>query len=106
MHVLYHTVSDTYRDVQCKAEDDGGVDDGDDVSAGCSSLGKLPEHWKSTIISGGTADFSLPTQPRPFRLSVPVSYGTHHPQPLLLFFHGWGGTLSDGDAFHAHGRKQ
>ena len=49
-------------------------------------------------------DVTLPTQPRPFRISLPSQYGpSAKPPPLLLHFHGWGGTLSSGDAFHVHG---
>ena len=73
-------------------------------SVGCKASGQLPSHWSTTIVSGGVVDLSLRTQRRPFRLSLPNSYSMSSPLPLLFFFHGWGGSLSSGDVFHAHGR--
>ena len=74
------------------------------ASAGCALGRTLPQHWP-TLVSGGTADVSLPTLTRPFRLSLPASYGApaSQPPPLLLHFHGWGGTLESGQNFHAQG---
>ena len=74
------------------------------TSAGCSMGWRLPQSWP-TIVNGGSAVLTLPTQKRPFRLSLPTSYGTSSSPPaLLLHFHGWGGTVDDAkDSFHAHG---
>ena len=72
------------------------------ASAGCSRTG-LPSTWPQ-LRPGGFADLSLPSQRRPFRLSLPQNYDTAAaPLPLLIFFHGWDGALSDGQAFHADG---
>ena len=46
----------------------------------------------------------ITTYGRVFRLSVPAAHTiTSWPPPLLIFFHGWGGTLASGDFVHAHG---
>ena len=74
------------------------------ASAGCAAS-TLPGHWP-TIVSGGVADIqNLPSQRRPFRLSLPTNYRSpgSAPPPLLLHFHGWGGSLTSGQSFHAHG---
>lgn len=72
------------------------------ASRGCS-IKRLPQTWP-TIVSGGTTDLYLPTLRRPFRLALPKSYGSNRAEPgaLLLYFHGWGGTLNSGKAFHDH----
>jgi len=74
------------------------------ASRGCARGWTLPQHWP-TIVSGGIIDLHLSTQRRPFRLSLPATYGAlgTAPPPLLLHFHGWGGTLESGQMFHAHG---
>jgi poly(3-hydroxybutyrate) depolymerase len=64
----------------------------------------LPSGWP-ILVSGGVADLELPSQRRPFRLSLPTSYGApaSRPPPLLLAFHGHGGAMNASDVFHAHG---
>ena len=73
------------------------------ASRGCSSTA-LPQTWP-TLASGRSVDLFLPTLRRPFRLSLPTGYRAEgsSPLPLLLYFHGWGGKLSESDPFHEHG---
>jgi len=74
-------------------------------SFGCASRAHmLPSGWP-ILVSGGVADLEVPSQRRPFRLSLPTSYGApaSRPPPLLLAFHGHGGAMNASDVFHAHG---
>lgn len=73
-------------------------------SSGCSTGLTMPEYWPSSSLTpGSSTNFNLPSQRRPFRLTIPYDYDVNSPPPLLLHFHGWGGTLAAGAAFHAHG---
>ena len=75
------------------------------ASTGCAAAGRLPSGWP-TLVSGGIADLKLPSQSQPFRLSLPHTYSHGTPRPLLLYFHGWGGSLDEALPFHDHGRAQ
>jgi poly(3-hydroxybutyrate) depolymerase len=75
------------------------------ANASTCSSSALPQTWPQTLSSGSAVDVYLPTLRRPFRLSLPRSYGAENASsfPLLLYFHGWGGKLTESDPFHEHG---
>ena len=75
-------------------------------SVACATLNyTLPARYAPLTTGARDADLTLPSQRRPFRLSLPTTYGEAGPPPLLLHFHGWGGSLRETGTsmFHAHG---
>ena len=58
---------------------------------GCATA---PPPQLSTRVANGTR----------YKLSYPNDYDASRPIPLLLSFHGWGGSIHSADDLHAHGR--
>jgi hypothetical protein len=76
-------------------------------SIGCGSGRKqqviFPPSWQS-LAGSRDVELNLASQRRPFRVSLPASYGAStRPPALMLHFHHWGGTLMSGGVFHNHG---
>ena len=76
------------------------------MSAGCATPYVLPSGWQqSDIADGAITDIRLPAlQNLPFRLSLPINRPTR-PPPLILGFHGWGGSHEEFETHRQHGRQ-
>ena len=86
-------------------------EDGSRRSAGCDAqTGQHGPRLPEGLQPGGELELTLAYKPSSglttrYKLSVPTLYDGNVSWPLLVGFHGWGGSGNHSlDAFHAHGK--